>query len=143
MATAARHQGGDLMADLNTTPLIDVMLVLLVMFIITIPVATNSIELELPQGKIRPTIGTVSNTVSIATSGQVYWNDSPASDAELRSALAATLALPVEPELRFQPAPAAGYGRAAEVLAQIKAAGVTRIGFVGNEQFAAFDKASK
>ena len=128
------------LAEINTTPLIDVMLVLLIMFILTIPIATNTIEVELAQGGTPPLVNPVSNTVTITATDGIEWNGFAISEAELRTALALSLRLPVEPELRFQPVAGASYGRSAAVMNTIKAMGITRFGFVGNEQHAAFGK---
>lgn len=124
--------------EINTTPLIDVMLVLLVMLIITIPAATHSLEVPLPQGAdpfhtIRPI-----NTVAIDSGNRILWNGATVSPSELTALLGASARLPAEPELRFQPEGSASYGLSAEVLRLIKNSGVTAFGFVGNEHHSEF-----
>ncbi|OAN51885.1 ExbD/TolR family protein [Sphingobium sp. TCM1] len=129
------------MSEMNTTPLIDVMLVLLIMFIITIPIQTHSIGIDLPQAPIEtnlPRPDPVKNKVTIDAGGVVRWNGAAVDRLMLRQYLAASLRLPVEPELQFQPDAAARYVTVDEVLADIKRSGVTRLGFVGNERYAGF-----
>ncbi len=129
------------MSDMNTTPLIDVMLVLLIMFIITIPIQTHSIAVDLPQTpkELLPTpINTVKNRVAIDASGVIRWNGAAIDRFTLRQYLAASLRLPVEPELQFQPDAAARYVTVDEVLADIRRAGVEKLGFIGNERYAEF-----
>lgn len=124
--------------EINTTPLIDVMLVLLVMLIITIPAATHSLEVPLPQGAdpfhtIRPI-----NTVAIDNRNRILWNGATVSPSELAALLGASARMSAEPELRFQPEGSASYGLSAEVLRLIKNSGVTAFGFVGNEHHSEF-----
>jgi biopolymer transport protein ExbD len=129
------------MAEMNTTPLIDVMLVLLIMFIITIPIQTHSVGVDLPQGPIEtslPRPDPVKNKVTIDADGVIRWNGAAVDRLTLRRYLAAALRLPVEPELQFQPDAAARYVTVDEVLADIKRSGVTKLGFIGNERYAGF-----
>jgi biopolymer transport protein ExbD len=131
---------GDLpLAELNTTPLIDVLLVLLVLFIITIPPATHALQVELPSGP-GVVIDRASNTVTVTAGQAIEWNGKAVSLPQLTGLLRATGSLPVEPELRFAPDGAANYALTAEVLRTIKASGVTAFGFVGNERHASFGK---
>jgi len=135
---------GSPMMEMNTTPLIDVMLVLLIMFIITIPVATHSTDIDLPVPNpnppppdlIKPTI----NKVSISREGQILWNGTQQTGSQLVTDLKATLAMTPEPELQYQPDPDASYDLSAKVLNIIKGSKVTKFGFVGNEQFSEFSK---
>ena len=128
------------MADMNTTPLIDVMLVLLIMFIITIPIQTHSIGIDLPgPAKEQPIrMDPVKNKVTIDAEGMIRWNGAAIDRLTLRRYLAASLRLPVEPELQFQPEADARYLTVDEVLADIKRSGVTNLGFVGNERYQDF-----
>jgi biopolymer transport protein ExbD len=131
---------GEPMVEMNTTPLIDVMLVLLIMFIITIPIQTHAVKIDLPQNA-PPTdsvIDPVKNKVAIDPAGIITWNGSPIDLLTLRQYLQQSLRLPVEPELQFQPNAATRYVVVDEVLAEIKRAGVTKLGFVGNEQYGSF-----
>jgi len=137
---------GSPMMEMNTTPLIDVMLVLLIMFIITVPVATHSVDIDLPVPNpnpppadlIKPTV----NKVVLTRDGQILWNGVPQTGGQLVTDLKATLALTPEPELQFQPEPDASYSISAQVLNIIKASKVTKFGFVGNEQYSEFQKAA-
>jgi biopolymer transport protein ExbD len=120
--------------DLNTTPLIDVLLVLLVMFIITIPMQTHAVKLDLPAACPRcPTAERDVNTVAIGASGQIAWNMTPVSVPEFRTLLAQTQAMNPAPELHLMPDAGARYGTVDQVLAEIKLARVQKFGFVGNE----------
>jgi biopolymer transport protein ExbD len=128
------------MADMNTTPLIDVMLVLLIMFIITIPIQTHSIGIDLPgQTQEQPIeMNPIKNKVGVDADGVIRWNGAAIDRLTLRRYLAATLRMAVEPELQFEPDAAARYVVVDSVLADIKRSGVTRMGFVGNERYSRF-----
>ena len=127
------------MGEMNTTPLIDVMLVLLIMFIITIPIQTHKVSVDLPQGIVElPPVDAVKNKVGIDAQGVIRWNGAAIDRLTLRQYLAASLRLPAEPELQFQPDAAARYVVVDDVLADIRRAGVTKLGFIGNERYARF-----
>jgi biopolymer transport protein ExbD len=127
-------------AEINTTPLIDVMLVLLIMFVITIPAANHSLEIPLPgEGGPSHEILPV-NTIAISPGDEVTWNSEPVTLRELDGLLAHSQRLPIEPELRFRPAGSASYGISAQVLAHIKQSGASAFGFVGNEAWADFPR---
>jgi biopolymer transport protein ExbD len=137
---------GSPMMEMNTTPLIDVMLVLLIMFIITIPVATHAVNINLPQAsppnpdqKVDP----VKNKLVLTTAGQILWNGAPTTEGQLVSLLSATKAMNPEPELQFQPEEYASYETANRILKIITDSKVTKFGFVGNENFATFQKAGE
>ncbi|MGW8204346.1 ExbD/TolR family protein [Sphingomonas bisphenolicum] len=138
----ARPESADApMGEMNTTPLIDVMLVLLIMFIITIPMQTHSVGIDLPQAPVQParfTPDPVKNKVTIDAAGMIRWNGAAIDRLTLRRYLARSMALPVEPELQFQPDAAARYVIVDEVLADIRRSGVTKLGFVGNERYRDF-----
>ncbi|ETI65047.1 biopolymer transportern ExbD [Sphingobium sp. C100] len=140
MAMSAGSEDGEPMVEMNTTPLIDVMLVLLIMFIITIPIQTHAVKIDLPQNAppSDSVIDPVKNKVAIDAGGVITWNGSPIDLLTLRQYLQQSLRLPVEPELQFQPNAQTRYVVVDEVLAEIKRAGVTKLGFVGNEQYGSF-----
>ena len=132
------------LGDLNTTPLIDVMLVLLVMFILAIPVATNSVPIDLPPANPAdqlPKILRDSNKVSVTPQSVITFNNQPVTPVQLTTLLRATMQLRPEPELQFQPDQSAPYDTTAKVLNVIKFTGVSAFGFVGNERFQQFGKA--
>jgi biopolymer transport protein ExbD len=138
MAMSGGKDDGEPMMEMNTTPLIDVMLVLLIMFIITIPIQTHAVKVDLPQSAQpdnQPVIEADKNKVSIDQQGQIFWNGSPVTDVTLRQYLDRTVVMNPEPELHFQPDPQARYEVVDNVLAVIKRANVTKLGFVGNEQY--------
>ena len=129
------------MSELNTTPLIDVMLVLLIMFIITIPIQTHGVRIDLPQGRAKPVddpVNALKNSVTIDAAGTIRWNGAAVDRLTLRRYLEKSMALAAEPELQFQPDAATRYVIVDEVLADIRRAGITRMGFVGNEQYGQF-----
>ena len=134
---------GEPMMDMNMTPLIDVLLVLLIMFIITIPVATHSVDIDLPTPTPPtnpPPIDPIKNKVVLTAQDQILWNGTPLTEGELQATLIQSLKLVPEPELQFEPEPLASYDLAARVLRDIKGAGVTKFGFVGNDKYRDFGK---
>ena len=137
MAMSGGQDDGEPMMDLNMTPLIDVMLVLLIMFIITIPVQTHAVKIDLPiADNSSSNVDPEKNKVMIDPAGTITWNGTPIDLAQLATYLEQTKALPVEPELQFQPDPYARYIVVDRVLAVIKRSNVGKLGFVGNEQYA-------
>ena len=140
MAAALRDEAGP-MADINTTPLIDVMLVLLIMFIITIPIQTHAVKLDLPvdsQTNTPPPIDPVKNKIVIEPNGTILWNGAPVNEVQLRQYLDITQTMNPIPELHLQPHPEARYEVVDQVLAVTKRANVEAMGFVGNEAYANF-----
>ena len=143
MAMSGGKDDGQPMMEMNTTPLIDVMLVLLIMFIITIPVATHAVNIDLPSPQPTPPdviVEPVKNKVVLTTDNQVLWNGNPINNGQLVSLLQESMKQPVEPELQFEPEANASYDLSARVLNIIKGSGVTKFGFVGNERYASFAK---
>jgi len=140
MAMSGGKDDGAPMIEMNMTPLIDVLLVLLIMFIITIPVATHSVDIDLPTPSNAPTqnIDPIRNKVVLTQDGLILWNDNSIDQNQLVANLQETLSFPVEPELQFEPEPNASYDLAAKVLNIIKASGVSKFGFVGNERYRSF-----
>ena len=138
MAMSGGRDDGQPMMEMNTTPLIDVMLVLLIMLIITIPIQTHAVKIDLPQQSNAPQPLTEpdKNKVFIDANGQIYWNALPVDDTTLQQYLEASVQRPEgEPELHFQPDPNARYEVVDHVMAIVKRANVTKLGFVGNEQY--------
>lgn len=147
MAMSGGSDDGEPMMEMNTTPLIDVLLVLLIMFIITIPVQTHAVKLDLPVDDPNPPepppIDPVKNRLGITPTNQILWNDQPVSLQQIKQYLAQTKSMVPEPELQFQPDPVSAYLTVDRVLAEIKDSGVTKFGFVGNEQYSSFGKAAR
>ena len=129
---------GEPMMDMNMTPLIDVLLVLLIMFIITIPIQTHAVKIDLPVNQPNqppPPVDPVKNVLSINAQDQVLWNGSPVTLTQLRSYLDTTQQMNPIPELHLQPDATARYEIVDEVLAVTKQAKVQKMGFVGNEYY--------
>jgi biopolymer transport protein ExbD len=139
MALAASYPDRQPMGEINTTPLIDVMLVLLIMFVISIPAATHSLEVPLPMGDEGGRVLEI-NRLVLTAGDRVLWNGEEVSLAKLSALLSAAARRPVEPELQFAPDGSASYGLSAEVLRMIKGSGLKTFGFVGNERFSEFGK---
>jgi biopolymer transport protein ExbD len=127
----------EVMMDINTTPLIDVMLVLLVMLIITIPIQLHSVNLNLPTGNPPPPLVLPEVVkIDIDPSSVVYWNGLPLADrAALEENLKTASAQAVQPELHLRPDKSAKYAIVAGVMASAQRLGLTKIGIVGSEQF--------
>ena len=143
MSMSGGSDDGEPMMEMNTTPLIDVMLVLLIMFIITIPVATHAVSIDLPNPSAPPPdviIKRDKNKVVIMPNNDILWNGVSMDQGQLLSALQSTLAIKPEPELQFQPDPQAPYDTSSKVLNIIKGSGVAAFRFVGNEQYSEFTK---
>jgi biopolymer transport protein ExbD len=138
LQTTSDNASGEPMLDVNVTPLIDVMLVLLIMFIITIPIQTHAVKLDLPvnqQNQPPPPIEPLKNKVTIDAAGNIFWNGSGISKPQLRAYLDATQQMNPVPELHLQPDATARYETVDEVLAITKQAHVQKMGFVGNEYY--------
>jgi biopolymer transport protein ExbD len=134
---ASGSQDPDVMVEINTTPLIDVMLVLLVMLIITIPIQLHSVNLNMPVGTPPPQVEKpVVITVDVDFDGTIYWNGDIVADKDaLESRLRDAAAQPVQPEVHLRPNKLAEYKDVAAVMASAQRLGVTKLGLVGNEQF--------
>lgn len=138
MQTTSDNAAGEPMLDVNVTPLIDVMLVLLIMFIITIPIQTHAVKLDLPVNQNNqppPPIDPIKNVLSINAQDQVLWNGQPVSMPQLRAYLDTTQQMNPVPELHLQPDATARYEIVDQVLAVTKQAHVQKMGFVGNEYY--------
>ncbi|MFY7856350.1 MAG: ExbD/TolR family protein [Rubrivivax sp.] len=129
---------GDVMVDINTTPLIDVMLVLLIMFIITIPIQTHAVKMNMPvpNNAAPPPKPPEIIRIDVDFDGTIGWNGEIVPDrANLESRLAAVAALPDQPEVHLRPNKLVTYKYVAMIMASAQRLGVTKIGIVGNEQF--------
>lgn len=126
------------MMEMNTTPLIDVMLVMIIMLIITIPPQTHRIAIDLPGEPVVQIVNPVRNVLAIEPGGAALWNGTAISDASLQATLVEVGRMDVAPELHFRPDSEARYERVDEVLAMTKRADVRKIGFVGNDAYMKF-----
>ncbi|KHA65510.1 MULTISPECIES: ExbD/TolR family protein [Sphingomonas] len=138
MAMGGGKEDDGPMMEMNMTPLIDVLLVLLIMFIITIPIQTHAVKVDLPVNSKNPPqnpIDPEKNKISIDASGTVAWNGSPVDEVTLRQYLDQTAGMNPEPELHFQPDPQARYEVVDRTLAVVKRSSITKLGFIGNEQY--------
>ena len=137
MQTTSNNSSAEPMMEMNMTPLIDVLLVLIIMFIITIPIQTHAVKLDLPQNT-PPTdiiVLPIKNDVGVTAAGAVTWNGTPIGLVQLRQYLDVTQQMDPVPELHLQPEPNARYELVDRVLAVTKQAHVTKMGFVGNEAY--------
>jgi biopolymer transport protein ExbD len=126
----------DVMVEMNATPLIDVMLVLLIMLIITIPIQNHAVNLNMPVGNPPP----VSKppevvTIDVDFDGTVLWNGAAIDDATLQGKLQTVAGQAEQPEVHLRPNKLVEYKVVAHVMASAQRLGVTKIGLVGNEQF--------
>src|SRR3954465_4198455 len=138
MQTTSDNASAEPMMEINTPPLIDVMLVLLIMLIITIPIQTHAVKLDLPVNSNPtppPPIDPVKNKVVVNAQGQILWNGGPVTPQQLRQYLDVTQQMNPVPELHLQPDATARYELVDEVLAITKQAHVQKMGFVGNEYY--------
>lgn len=127
----------EVMIDINTTPLIDVMLVLIIMLIITIPVQLHSVNLNMPAGNPPPpTKPPVVVTIDVDFDGTVLWNGETLADQQaLDVRLAQAAAEPDQPEVHLRPNKLVAYKNVAAVMAAAQRLGITKLGIIGNEQF--------
>jgi len=139
MSVGSPSGNDEVMVEMNTTPLIDVMLVLLVMLIVTIPIQTHAVKLDLPQANSTPPPQTTPPEVvdlEIDFDGTPIWNGTPVpSRAQLDRFFQDTANKIPQPEVHLRPNRLAKYDAVARTLADAQRLGVTKIGFVGNEQY--------
>lgn len=119
------------MSEINTTPLVDVMLVLLIIFMITAPLLTHAVKIDLPQASSQPNQDKPENiSLALKADGQLFWNDRPLPDAELPARLAAAAVQQPQPELHLRADRETRYQKIAEVMSAAREAGVQKMGFV-------------
>jgi biopolymer transport protein ExbD len=125
------HRQKESMADINVTPMVDVMLVLLVIFILSAPMFTNAVQLELPKAQAKA-VPQEAETVTLAidAAGTVYWNNDALQAGELERRLGEAAALPQQPDLQLRADKDTRYEVVAQVMAAAQSHGLTRIGFV-------------
>ena len=135
MSFGTQDDSDEVMNEINMTPLVDVMLVLLIIFIITVPVMKHSVNVDLPQASNQPeNIQPETARLSADASGQYHWNEALLSDDELTPRLQAEAAKEPQPELHIRGDKAVRYERVAQAMAAAQRAGVRKIGFVTEPQ---------
>jgi biopolymer transport protein ExbD len=136
-STESASGEASVMVEMNTTPLIDVMLVLLIMLIITIPIQTHAIKLDLPTGNPPPPpTPPVVVTIDVDFDGTILWDGTPVTgEDDLQAKLRNAVAQPVQPEVHLRPNKLATYSVVAHVMADSQRLGIQKLGLVGNEQF--------
>jgi biopolymer transport protein ExbD len=144
MNVGGGSEDGEVMVDINTTPLIDVMLVLLIMFIITIPVQTHAVKMNMPvpNNSAPPPKPPTIVRIDVDFDGTISWSTGEGSEiipsgdrASIESHLAGVAALADQPEVHLRPNKLVTYKHVALIMATAQRLGVTKIGIVGNEQF--------
>lgn len=138
MAFATVSPAREPLSEINMTPLVDVLLVLLIILILTVPTATHSLEYNLPQngGQANP----LKNSLAITVDGLILWNGASVTESELAGSLARVRAMAPEPEVQFRPEANASYDRTAHVLQIVKASRISRFGFIDNEKYRTFSR---
>jgi biopolymer transport protein ExbD len=131
MAFSSNSSGG-VMADINVTPLVDVMLVLLIIFMITAPLAAQKVKVELPTATLekKPEILVPPVTVAIRSNGEVYWNDQLMTDALLEQNLAVTVARDPQPQVDIRADNDTKYSLIQKTVKTIRMSGMRKVGFV-------------
>jgi biopolymer transport protein ExbD len=130
------HSSDEVMIDINTTPLIDVMLVLIIMLIITIPIQTHAVKMNMPIApSATPPKPPEIVRIDIDFDGTIGWNGTVVEKDELISRLAQVAQMPDQPEVHLRPNKLVTYKVVAMVMANAQRLGVTKIGLIGNEQF--------
>jgi biopolymer transport protein ExbD len=128
------------LSEINTTPLIDVLLVLLIVMVMAVPLATNSLEVELPPSERSDKPDPVRNLLVIRTDGSLLWNGDSIDEPRLAGQLAQVRAMHPEPEVQFRPEANTSYARSAEILLLVKQSRVSNFGFLGTEQYRTFSR---
>jgi biopolymer transport protein ExbD len=131
MAIGTQQDSDDMMSEINMIPFIDVMLVLLIIFIITVPVIKHAVNIELPQASLEKVVDKPENIrLSVDADGTYFWNDQRVDDADFANRLAAAAARAPQPELHIRGDKAVRYERVAQAMAAAQRSGVRKIGFI-------------
>jgi biopolymer transport protein ExbD len=136
MAFSSNSSGGGPMADINVTPLVDVMLVLLIIFMITAPLMSHKVKVDLPQATLeqKPKIDQPPITLAVTANGQVYWNDEAVTRDALDARLAVLAQRTPQPQVDVRADNVTKYGVIAEVVKQVRVAGIRKVGFVSTPE---------
>ncbi len=131
MAIGTQQDSDDMMSEINMIPFIDVMLVLLIIFIITVPVMKHAVNIELPQASMEKVLDKPENIrLSVDADGVYFWNDQRVDDADFATRLSAAAAQEPQPELHIRGDKAVRYERVAQAMAKAQQAGLRKIGFI-------------
>ena len=131
MAFGTQDETDEVMNEINMTPLVDVMLVLLIVFMITVPVMKDAVNVQLPRATSTPVQAQPDAIrLSVDAQGRYFWNDQPLADDQLEARLAAAAAAQPQPELHLRGDREARYEKVAQALAAAQRAGLHKIGFV-------------
>lgn len=131
MAIGTQEDSEAMMSEINMIPFIDVMLVLLIIFIITVPVIKHAVNIDLPRASNEKVLDKPENVrLSVAADGAYYWNDAPVEDADFERRLQDTGAQEPQPELHIRGDKAVRYERVAQAMAAAQRAGIRKIGFI-------------
>ena len=131
MAFGTQDDTDEVMNEINMTPLVDVMLVLLIIFIITVPVMKHAVNIDLPRATSQEQVTRPeTNRLNVDASGQYFWNETAVTDAQLVAALSTAAARDPQPELHIRGDRAVRYERVAQAMAAAQRAGVRKIGFI-------------
>ena len=129
--------GGGPMADMNVTPLVDVMLVLLIIFMITAPLMTHKVVVKLPEASLNPRpepLKTPPVTLAIKTNGERFWNDEPVTAAALEQKLAVIVQMPQQPQVNVRADKDTKYGLINDTVQLLRRNGVRKVGFVSGPE---------
>jgi len=136
MAMASNTADGEVMVEMNTTPLIDVMLVLLTLLIITLPIQTHAVKLDMPApNSAPPTVIPETVELGVDFDGTITWNSVPVDRATMDAYFLSAAKADPQPEIHVSPNRLAKYDAVAKVLADAQRLGVTHIGFTGIDQY--------
>ena len=131
MAFGTQDESDEVMNEINMTPLVDVMLVLLIIFIITVPVMKHAVNIDLPRATSQPQDSQPQTIrLSVDAAGRYYWNEAPLAASDLAPQLQAAAARQPQPELHIRADKAVRYERVVQVMAAAQQAGLRKIGFI-------------
>ena len=132
MAFSSNSGGSGLMADINVTPLVDVMLVLLIIFMITAPLAAHKIKVDLPTANptVQPADKTGSVDLAVKNNGSLYWNDSKITENEMKARFAVEAAKNPQPEIHLRADRSIRFKEISRILSDAKQSGIIKIGFI-------------
>ncbi len=136
MAFSSNSSGGGPMADINVTPLVDVMLVLLIIFMITAPLMTHKVTVKLPEASLneKPKITTPPVTLAIKANGERFWNDNPVTTSALEQNVAVVVQKDPQPQVNVRADANTKYGIINDAVQQLRKAGVRKVGFVSGPE---------